>query len=262
MTTSLYDTIGRAYARGRRADPRIVSGLVRALDLAPGGVVADVGAGTGNYSIALAERGYRVAAIEPSATMRGQATPHPRVDWHPGAAERMPLATASVDAAMAVLSFHHFRDPMAGLREMHRVAGDGPIVLFTCDLAGVEPFWLQRYFPSLRMFDPGVFPPLAAVMAGIERATGRRVSAEAFPLPHDLADGFGSAYWRRPEAYLDPEVRAGISAFEMAEPAEIEKGLAALRRDLDSGEWQMRHCALLARDTFDAGYHFVIARTK
>lgn len=260
MTEALYDAIGRNYALGRCADPRIVDGLVRSMGVAAGSVIAEIGAGTGNYSRALAERGFRVLAIEPSATMRAQATPHSGIAWHNGPAERIPLADRSAAAVIAILSFHHFSDSAAALHEMHRVAGDGRIVIFTCDLTRAEVFWLQHYFPFLRMFDPVVFPPLEGLIASIRTQTGRVVATTPFPLPHDLLDGFGSAYWRRPEAYLDPAARAGISAFAMADGNMVESGLELLKRDLKSGEWLRQHGAVLSRPEFDAGYFFVTAR--
>jgi hypothetical protein len=76
------------------------------------------------------------------------------------------------------------------------------------------------------------------------------------PVPRDCVDGFLGAYWARPEAYLDPAVRAGISSFAL--PG-TEAGLERLRADLASGEWHTRHGELLAEDALDVGYRLVVA---
>src|SRR5262245_672687 len=108
---TLYDRVGRRYTSTRQADPRIVEAVVRLLGLPPGAVVADLGAGTGNYSRALAELGYRVKAIEPSVVMREQAETHPGVEFIAGTAEEIPLADGSADGLINLLSFHHYADP-------------------------------------------------------------------------------------------------------------------------------------------------------
>jgi hypothetical protein len=75
------------------------------------------------------------------------------------------------------------------------------------------------------------------------------------PVPHDCIDGFLHAYWRRPEAYFDPRVRGAISAFAKIR---AEKGLAALRRDLDDGTWLSRNGHVLKLSELDLGYRLVI----
>jgi hypothetical protein len=80
----------------------------------------------------------------------------------------------------------------------------------------------------------------------------------AVPIPHDCIDGFLGAFWRRPQAYLDTSVRAGISAF--ADLPERDAGLLRLDQDLRSGHWKHRHAHLLERDTLDIGYRLVVAR--
>jgi len=82
---------------------------------------------------------------------------------------------------------------------------------------------------------------------------------EVVPVPWDCTDGFFSAYWRRPDAYLDPEVRAAISYFARLDDAVLAPGLARLRADLESGAWRDRHADLLGRDEFDGGYRLLVA---
>ena len=79
------------------------------------------------------------------------------------------------------------------------------------------------------------------------------------PIPHDCRDGFLMAYWRRPEAYLDPEVRANISVFALLPPAEVAAMVASLRADLESGAWARRNAAVLELDELDFGYRVLVA---
>ncbi len=122
---SVYDQIGPDYTRTRRSDTRILRKLIELLQLPPGSSIVDVGAGTGNYSNALADHGYNVLALEPSRSMREQAQRHPKVCWIAGVAESIPLADAAVDAVVAILSYHHFSDHQRALSEINRVCGCG-----------------------------------------------------------------------------------------------------------------------------------------
>lgn len=79
------------------------------------------------------------------------------------------------------------------------------------------------------------------------------------PVPHDCSDGFFGAYWRRPDAYLDPEVRASISTFSLVAPEAVDEAVRRLREDLGSGAWRRRFGALLELDDLDLGYRLVIA---
>ena len=190
--------------------------------------------------------------MEPSEVMRAQRPPGaaPVVD---AGAEALPFPDGSFDAAMAVLSDHHWADHDGGLDELRRVS-TGRVVLFTWETRTALDSWLVRdYLPGFVRFSP----PGYALEQTLERLGGGRI--EVVPIPHDCLDGFFHAYWRRPEAYLDPAVRAGISVFSRLEPAEVEEGLAGLEADLRSGEWRRRNAALLELDELDLGYRLVVA---
>ena len=240
--TAKYDTIGVRYADFRRPDPRLARILADALG--PGDSVVNVGAGTGSYE----PTDRAVVAVEPSAAMiRGRppsAAPAVRAT-----AERLPFADQSFDAAMAVLTVHHWPDQPAGLRELRRVAR-GRIVILTFDPTA-RP-WLTDYLPELAALDEAQMP----AMTDYARWLGP-VRVAPVPVPHDCTDGFLYAYWRRPDAYLDPRRRAGSSSF-WAIPA-VEAGLGRLRADLASGAWARRHADLFALDAYDAGYRLVVA---
>lgn len=145
----VYDSIGQSYSKFRLPDPRIVDSLVNLLQLEPGSSVADIGAGTGNYSRALAERGFFVYAVEPSSVMRSQATQHPRVQWFTGYAEDIPLPTSSMDAVISILATHHFSNLEKAVREMNRIARTGALIFLTFDPRLSKKLWIADYFPSL-----------------------------------------------------------------------------------------------------------------
>jgi SAM-dependent methyltransferase len=246
MDRPLYDEIGVGYTRVRGEDPRIAARIRAALGDAR--TVLNVGAGAGAYEPADLE----VTAVEPSEVMRAlrAADAAPVVS---ATAERLPFPDASFDAAMAVLSDHHWSDHDRGLDEMRRVARDR-VVIFNWDPQRLRDSWLVRdYLES--------FVRLVPSGSSLEQTLARLGGGwiESVPIPHDCRDGFLHAYWRRPEAYLDPEVRAGISVFALLPEREVEEALERLAADLASGEWQRRNEHLLALDELDLGYRLVVA---
>lgn len=147
----LYDAIGTEYSQSRPADERIVRGLCNALQLPPGSTLLDVGAGTGKYARALADCGYRVLAIEPSTVMREQSVPHPAIKMIPASAEYIPLAAGEADGAYIVLALHHFDDRRRALREILRVIGRGPLVIFSFEPSAFHVFGCRSIFPDWDM---------------------------------------------------------------------------------------------------------------
>jgi SAM-dependent methyltransferase len=245
----VYDRIGGSYHQGRREDPRIAAAILAALgDAAP---VVNVGAGTGSYEPA--DR--PVLAVEPSTVMLGQRPPGaaPAVR---AAAEALPLRDGSFGAAMGVLTVHHWTDRARGLAELRRVVR-GPIVLFARDPRAVPGWWLHHYFPATKRLEASWevrFDELARLLGG------RHLETIKVPIPAECADGFNGAYWRRPRAFLDPRIWRHMSAIALIPAVDRERGVRALRDDLDSGEWDRRWGHLRALDELDLGYRVVIAR--
>jgi SAM-dependent methyltransferase len=239
----LYDSIGKRYTSVRREDPRIGARIRAALGDAR--TLVNVGAGTGAYEPA----DLHVTAVEPSEVMIAQR-PEGAAPVVRAFAEELPFAGGSFDAALAVLSDHHWSDHERGLAELRRVARR--VVLFTWEPAGHLDTWAVRdYFPCFKELIPDGY----SLATTIDRLGGGR--AEVVPIPHDCLDGFFHAYWRRPAAYLDPTVR-GISVFALMDPKCMADGLARLERDLESGEWASRNAELLDLDELDAGYRLVV----
>jgi ubiquinone/menaquinone biosynthesis C-methylase UbiE len=125
---SIYDDIGKIYSKSRVPDSRIVNSVVNLLRLSNKSTITDIGAGTGGYSRAIADRGFYVYAVEPSSVMRSQSIPHPQVQSISGYAEDIPLPSASVDAVIRILAIHHFSNLEKAIREMNRVAEKGAII--------------------------------------------------------------------------------------------------------------------------------------
>lgn len=244
--TAIYDTIGLDYANLRRPDPRIAMAIHNALGDAQN--IVNVGAGTGSYE----PTDRNITAVEPSAEMIAQRPPGAgrAVQGH---AEALPFTDNSFDAAMAVLTIHHWTDKARGLAEMRRVT-NGPIVLLTFDPAH-RAAWLLDYLPGLATLDESIMP----AMTDYERWMGP-VEITPVPIPHDCSDGFLYAYWRRPHAYLDPEIRKGSSSFWALGEAIVEPAMERLAADLCSGAWDALYGHLLSLDALDLGYRLVVSR--
>lgn len=254
----IYNSIGQQYSKSRITDQRIVNTLVNLLNLPKDSIIADIGAGTGGYSLALANQGFLVKAIEPSVVMQKQAKEHPQIKWFTGYAENLPLPDKSVDGVISILAIHHFAHLEKAFQEMQRVIRDGTIVLLSFDIRFAKKIWLYDYFPFL-WEDALRFLPLNEQINLIHTNTKRRVEAIPLLLPYDLSDLFAAAAWRRPELYLQPEVRAGISSFALANQDLINKGLQLLATDLSSGNWVKQYGDIQNLTEIDLGYRFIRA---
>ncbi len=243
-----YDIIGSGYAQWRRPDRRIAAGIREALGDTR--TVLNVGAGSGSYEPADRD----VIAVEPSRAMIAQRPPAmaPCVQAR---AEALPFPNDSFDAAMAILTVHHWDRLAAGLAELNRVGVCRRIVLTWDQRVFEQEFWLVRdYLAGLaRRLRPAAVP-----VDHIAELIGADVIVPV-PVPHDCTDGFFGAYWRRPSLYLDHRVRSAISAFALSEVEHYREGLERLDADLRSGAWHRRYGDVLDADSVDLGYRLVVA---
>jgi len=239
---ALYDDIGSGYSDFRRPDPRIATLILEALGEAWS--VVSVGTGAGSYE----PTDRRVVAVDPSGVMISQRRPEnaPVVQ---AVAEALPLRSGSFDVAMAILTIHHWDDVLAGLSEMRRVATRQ--VVLTFDPVLHRTHWICHYVPEIaERFSSA--PPVEQVANALGESRILPV-----PLSHNTPDGMTVAYWRRPEAYLDPKMRAGGSALRQVNQEALGQGLLRLREDLATGAWATRYGDLLGVDEMDYGLRLI-----
>jgi SAM-dependent methyltransferase len=241
-----YDRIGIGYTAARQPEPRIAARVEAALGDAE--TVLNVGAGAGSYEPTDRE----VTALEPSQTMIVQRPPGsaPVVQ---GVAEDLPFEDDSFDAAMAMITIHHWSDTRQGVSEMRRVARQRVLVL-TFDPAPAADMWLGDYFPTALDYHAEAMPPIDELTAMLPGAT-----VDPIPIPRRCRDGFFLGIWDRPEMHLDPEVRRASSAWHLLPDDEVERGLAGLRADLESGRWDERNGHLREAPELDVGLRLVAA---
>lgn len=241
----IYDRIGKGYATKRVPEPTWVAQIHAALGDA--GSVLNVGAGSGNYE----PDDRSVIALEPSAEMLSQRrNTHPTVQ---GVAEHLPFADRTFDAAMGTLTVHHWSDRTAGLRELRRVSGRQVLVVY--DPLVAHGFWLIDYFPESLDSPVESDAPTPESIGEVLDV----VDVQTMWIPADCSDGVAAAYWRRPEAYLDPAVQRSMSLLALLPDEVLARGTARLRSDLDDGTWLARHGHLLEQETADYGYRLVVA---
>ena len=241
-----YDETGLTYASTRQPDPRIAAAISAVL--AGMASVANIGAGTGSY-----EPAETFIAIEPSRVMINQRRTDAAVAVQ-AVAEHLPLRSASVDAAVAVLTVHHWRDLERGIAEMIRIARRR-VAILTWDHDTFKHFWLLRdYLPAAAATDAELAVPVSTLMSLLGDA-----AAIPIPVPNDCTDGFGGAYWCRPHAYLDATVRAGMSLCALTPKNQLEEGLSRLATELSTGDWSLKYADLLNLPELDLGYRLLVA---
>jgi SAM-dependent methyltransferase len=241
-----YDDFGVGYSGVRRPDPRVQA----AIDDALGGAshLVNVGAGTGSYE----PQGRFVAAVEPSMTMIHQRAfgLGPAMQ---SIAEALPVADRSADAALAIFTIHHWNDLARGLEEMGRVASRR--VILTMDPDVVRELWIvKEYAPEIASTHVASLPSIRTLGSLLPGAEVRVV-----PVPRECTDGFLAAFWGRPEAYLDAEVRRGTSPWHQIPTDATDRAVRQLADDLADGSWDARHGELRSASSSDVGMRLVIA---
>lgn len=242
---SAYESIGRDYATRRQPDPRFEALIHSA---AGPGLVLNVGAGTGSY-----EPAGRTIAVEPSMTMIDQR-PDGAAPVVQAVSEALPFADSTFDVAMAVLTVHHWTSPETGLAELRRVAQRR--VVFCFDPTVHNAWWLMDYFPDFATLESARALPIDDIVKAIDGHT-----VTVVPVPHDCLDGMTVAYWRRPDAYLDPAVRKGSSRLQQIPPEALHRGLAQLEKDLRTGAWEDKYGTLLHKTELDCGLRIIAGGT-
>ena len=251
MTTAArYDRIGAAYSTTRREDPRIAALVEHALGDAR--TVVNVGAGTGSYE----PRHRYLLAVEPSEVMIAQRDPQlaPAIR---GGAYPLPFPDRSVDAAMAILTIHHWdADKERGIKEMRRVSR-GPVVILTYDAEVSGRMWLMAdYLNEVAELDRRIFPSMKTLAGWL----GGDVEVTPVPIHRDTPDWNLGSFWAHPERVRDERARKATSGFARMTTAVVERVVEAVGRDLADGTWDARHGDLRELDEYDAGLRLVVAR--
>jgi ubiquinone/menaquinone biosynthesis C-methylase UbiE len=235
---ALYDRIGVGYDTTRQADPYLLSRLIHHLRPREGGRYLDVGSGTGNYTIAMHQAGVPIRGLELSATMLKRAKEKaPAIVWSNGRAEAMPFASGSFDGATCTFVHHHMADPLAAFREVHRVLRPrSRFVILNGTAEQMRHCWLNEYFPRM-MAEKAIAPYERFDTIDVLKSAGFRIaSEEKYDVTPDLKDLFLYCGKHKPERYLDPRIRSGISSFADApDQQEIARGVQRIADDIESG---------------------------
>jgi SAM-dependent methyltransferase len=252
MTQSArYDRIGEGYALTRREDPHVAAAIRGALGDARS--VVNVGAGTGSYE---PDDRY-VIAVEPSDVMAAQRPPAIPPALRASAGE-LPLRDDSVDAAMALVTVHHWDDELErGVRELRRVARDTVVILTYDPLVSGEMWLMADYLPEVAELDRRTFPA-PELLAGW---LGAETRIDVVPIRRDTPDWMMGSFWAHPERVLDERARAATSGFARMDASVVERVVGDVRRDLESGAWDERHGHLRQLDELDAGLRLIVSTT-
>jgi Methyltransferase domain len=244
-----YGVIAFDYRKYRRPDPHIAA-FIRS-SLGDARTVLNVGAGAGSYEPV--DRA--VTAVEPSESMRAQRAPNlsAAID---AVAEKLPFADRAFDASMATFTVHQWQDLKAGLAEMRRVTR-GPVLILSCDPNELERSWLHAYAPEMIAVEAARYPAMADIAEGLG---GRDAQIIPVPIPLLCSDGFGEAYYGRPERLLDPGARLANSAWSFVDAAVGRRFVADLARDLADGTWDARYGHLRSRPFFEGSLRLIVGR--
>lgn len=238
MTT--YNTIGHQYNATRTADPYLAHILFELLQPQPQGTYLDIGCGTGNYTVKLANEGINMVGVEPSTLMLEQAKAKSEaVQWQLGSAENIPFKDNYFDGAMGTLTIHHWTDLPKAFAELHRVLKPGSrLVIFTSTAEQMKGYWLNHYFPKMLGRSIEQMPAYTAIESAVSQAGLGIATTQKYFVKDDLQDKFLYVGKNNPNLYFDEQIRHGISSFAaLSFKEEVEQGLEQLRADIDNGQF-------------------------
>lgn len=244
-----YDQLGQKYSGYRKTDPRIAQYVYD--HLADAKTVLNVGAGSGSYEPA----DKYVVAVEPSITMRSQRINNGRIPAINAKADNLPFDDNAFDASMAMVTIHHWPDIDKGLTELRRVTKN-QVIIMTFDPDALDNFWNVNYFPQLIEVEKARYPSIES----IKESLGGNCEVISIPIPFDCIDGFQEAFYGRPEAFLEKEVRMSQSAWGFLPKGVEEKIVQALKNDLESGEWDKKYGHFRTQPTFTCALRLIISR--
>lgn len=232
-----YDKIGTGYNSTRQADPYLTARILHFLQPKREGHYLDIGCGTGNYTIALADKSLKFTGVDPSARMLAEASNrNQQIHWLIGTAEHIPTEDMVFDGIIASLTIHHWTNLRQAFAELNRVLKDNSkIILFTSTPEQMEAYWLNHYFPKMLLSSISQMPSLATIQKVISQTGLVITHIEKYLIQDDLKDCFLYVGKNNPDQYFDPLIRNGISSFtSLANIDEVNQGLSQLKNDIDS----------------------------
>ena len=235
---AVYDSIGQAYDVTRKADPNIVDQILNHLNIVAGGKYLDIGCGSGNYTGALAARNLQIEGCDISETMLQKARQkYPTVPFQQGNAVNLPYESGTFNGVICTLATHHISNNEKLFQEIFRVLNRGTFVMFTATPEQMQKYWLQHYFPKLMEGSIEKMSSFASIQEDLQQAGFQNIQSKPYFINNQLQDWFLHSGKYRPEIYLDPAVRNGISSFHLSScELELEQGLQRLAKDIKTGE--------------------------
>ena len=244
-----YDRFGHRYSGHRQTDSRIAAYVYQ--ELADAYTILNVGAGAGSYE----PTDKYVIAVEPSVTMRNQRLRNNKVPAVNAMAGDLPFDNHSFDAAMAMVTVHHWPDMEQGLKELRRVTRN-QVLIMTFDPEQLDGFWNADYFPEVIEVERARYPQIDFIL----KALGGTCHVIPIPIPLDCKDGFQEAFYGRPEAFLEKEIRLAQSAWGFIPDEKQEEMVARLKSDLQSGEWDRKYGHFRTQPTFTCALRLIVSR--
>lgn len=232
-----YNNIGGNYNHTRKADPYIVDQIETMLIPKAGMTYLDIGCGTGNYTIALTDRGTVMQGVDPSEMMLLKAkSKRIDIEWTIANAENLPFANEHFNGAIATLTIHHWADLELGFTEIFRTLRPGSnLVVFTAIKEQMENYWLCHYFPEMMHRSIAQMPALLTIKDAAFNSGFGLTGERKYFIQNDLQDLFLYSGKNAPSLYLDDQVRQNISSFaSLADRREVADGLAKLHLDMTS----------------------------
>lgn len=248
-----FDIRAKYYNRYRKADTRLVKEIIRLLDVKSNSTILDVGAGTGNYSVSIADMGYHIMALEPEKKMIDQCSDN-RINWINSSVYSIPLENNSVDGAIIINVIHHFKDIERAFQEIKRVVGKGTIVILTFDSAIACKQWIFDYWPALVEYEYTNYMEFEYLKCCLVNVTKGELSEYIFKLPYDFEDLFSASLWKRPNLLWEyGDIKNAMSLFESLDEASFQKGLSRLKYDVENHNWENKYAYLLNENEWDVG---------
>ena len=244
-----YDQSGQKYASHRQTDPRIAAYVHEALSDAK--TVLNVGAGAGSYE----QADKYVVAVETSMVMRSQRTANAKIPAIIGTADALPFDDNAFDASMAMVTVHHWPDINKGLKELRRVTKN-QVLIMTFDPDALDNFWNAHYFPELIEVEKARYPTIDFIV----NALGGNCEVKSIPIPLDCVDGFQEAFYGRPEAFLEKEVRLSQSAWSFLKEDLENELVRRLANDLQSGNWDKKYGHFRTQPSFTCALRLIVAK--